>query len=246
MPATPAWPPKSTPRLFVAGPLAAEQHVIIDGNQAHYLISVMRAKPGGFVKLCDDMTGEWLGEIVAVSRRALDVRLVEQLRPRETVPDLWLIAALIKKNRFDWLVEKACELGVARLQPLITDRTIVDRVNPERLRLQAIEAAEQCGRTALPDLCEPASLSALIANWPEDRIVYFADENGGEPFNPAPGPSAIMIGAEGGFTDQERAAIRAIPQAKAITLGPRILRAETAAIAAVSAWMAKAGDWTAI
>lgn len=243
MPATPAWPPESTPRLFVETPLSDGAEIRIDGGQAHYLMSVMRLKPGAPVKLFDDATGEWLAEVAHLGKRDLIVRIDGRLREREAVPDLWLLAAPIKKGRIDWVAEKACELGVARFRPVLTRRTVIDRVNLERLRAHMIEAAEQCGRTALPALDDAIKLDALLGRWPADRTLYFADEEGGEAFAPAPGPAAILIGPEGGFDADERAAIRALPQARAITLGPRILRAETAALAAISVWMRKAGDW---
>src|SRR5207237_7071802 len=133
---------------------------------------------------------------------------------------------------------------VGRLQPVLTRRTIVDRLNLERLRAHAVEAAEQCERTALPALEEPRKLEAVLKGWHEDRLLYFADEAGGDAFAPVPGPAAILIGPEGGFTEEERAAIRALPQARAVSLGPRILRADTAALAAVALWMGAAGDWS--
>jgi 16S rRNA (uracil1498-N3)-methyltransferase len=149
----------------------------------------------------------------------------------------------VKRAQVDWLVEKATELGVRRLQPVITQRTVVERVKLERLDAIAIEAAEQCGRTLLPAIAEPVSLAAFLKS--SATTLYFADETGGEPLHAAvqPGPATILIGPEGGFTDDERAAIRALPQARAISLGPRILRAETAALAGISAYMALAGDW---
>jgi 16S rRNA (uracil1498-N3)-methyltransferase len=245
MPATPAWPPASTPRLFVDQPIAEAAELRIDGGQAHYLLSVMRAKPGDPVRLFDDRTGEWLAVVALAGRRDLILRVEALLHPRETVPDLWLLAAPIKKGRIDWLAEKACELGVARLGPVLTRRTVVDRLNLERLRAHMIEAAEQCGRTALPELAEPRKLEAVLKDWPANRALLFADEEGGAPLIDAarPGPAAILIGPEGGFTPEERAAIRAVRQATGVSLGPRILRADTAAAAAVAIWMAKAGDW---
>ena len=246
MPATPAWPPKSTPRLYVPGPLAAGP-VTLDGPSAHYLAGVMRAKPGDPVKLFDDATGEWLAVVSDVAKRHVTLDLTERLREREAVPDLWLCFAPLKKGPIDFLAEKACELGVARLVPVVTHRTIVDRLNEDRLRANLIEAAEQCGRTALPELAAPVKLAALLRDWPEERALFFADEEGGDPAYAAmagkPGPAAILIGPEGGFDAEERAAIRALPQAVGISLGPRILRAETAAAAAVSVWMTAAGDW---
>lgn len=246
MTAIPAWPPQSTPRLFVEGELAAGP-LRIDGPSAHYLIAVMRMAPGDPVKLFDDVTGEWLGVASQVGKRDLVVDVSTCLRPREPVPDLWLCAAPLKKGRIDWLAEKACELGVDRLVPVVTQRTVVDRVKTDRLRSHMIEAAEQCARTALPALVEPVKLAALLRDWPVDRVLFFADETGGQPALEAMrarrGAGAILIGPEGGFTPDERDAIRALPQSVGIGLGPRILRADTAAAAAVSLWMAAAGDW---
>jgi 16S rRNA (uracil1498-N3)-methyltransferase len=274
MPATPAWPPKSAPRLFVADELRSGGVVRIEGNPAHYLARVMRAAPGDIVILCDDITGEWAARVSDVGKRDVVLDVVEQLRPRESVPDLWLCPALLKKDRFDLVLEKATELGAARIQPLFTRRCVADKLNLDRARAITTEAAEQCARTALPQLAEPLKLDALLAAWPEDRVLFFADENGGEPAaaafaslgdsprrrgpqaeerEPEGGPrlrggsqgpkAAILTGPEGGFDDAERAAIRAHPAARPISLGPRILRGETAAIAALSVWMAMAGDW---
>lgn len=247
MPATPAWPPESTPRLFVDTLLQDGQELRVESSQAHYLLSVMRIKPGGLVKLFDDRSGEWLAEAITVGKRDLTLRLTAHLRQRETAPDLWLCAAPIKKGRIDWVAEKACELGADRLIPVLTRRTIIDRVNTDRLRAHMIEAAEQCGRTALPQMADPVKLSALLRDWPEERALFFADEQGGAPALDAmrakKGPGAILIGPEGGFDADERDQIRALPQATAISLGPRILRAETAAAAAITLWMAAAGDW---
>jgi len=247
MAATPAWPPRSTPRLFVETPLAEGAAVRVEGGQAHYLLSVLRLKAGDPVKLFDDATGEWLGIANAIGKRDLILDVTAHLRAREPVPDLWLCVAPIKKGRIDWVAEKACELGVARLVPVLTRRTVIERLNGERLRAHMIEAAEQCDRTALPELAGPIKLEALLKTWPADRTLYFADETGGEPAAAAmaarKGAAAILIGPEGGFDDAERDAIRALPHAVGIGLGPRILRAETAACAAVSIWMGAAGDW---
>ncbi|MES2753871.1 MAG: 16S rRNA (uracil(1498)-N(3))-methyltransferase [Pseudomonadota bacterium] len=246
MGATPAWPPRSTPRLYVAERLAPGPRTL-DGPSAHYLLSVLRAKPGDPVKLFDDATGEWLAVVSDVARRTLTLDVRDHLSLREAVPDLWLCFAPLKKGPIDFLVEKACELGVARLVPVVTRRTIVDRIASDRLRANLIEAAEQCGRTALPELAEPVKLAALLRDWDPARTLFFADEEGGAPAHAAmaaqPGAAAILIGPEGGFDAEERALIRALPQAQAITLGPRILRAETAAAAALSVWMTAAGDW---
>ena len=245
MTATPAWPPASTPRLFVDQPLASGMAITLDGAPANYLGNVMRLKAGDPVRLFDDRTGEWLAEVRDTAKRSITLSLTDQLRPRESVPDLWLLFAPVKKAPLDWLVEKATELGVARLQPVITQRTIVDRVNMDRLRSITIEAAEQCDRTALPEIAEPVKLDALLRTWPAERALLFADEAGGTPLGRVarPGPSAILTGPEGGFTDAERAGIGVVSAATPVSLGPRILRAETAACAAIALWMGAAGDW---
>lgn len=249
MPATPAWPPKSAPRLFVADPLHPGAPVTIEGPQAHYLSRVMRVGAGDAVVLCDDVTGEWAARVVEAGKRSVTLEAVDLLRQREAVPDVWLCPALIKKDRFDQVLEKATELGVARIAPVVTRRCVADKLNPERARAIVTEAAEQCARTALPELEAPAKLEALLAAWPETRTLYFADENGGTPLAEAIGNTAsacagFLIGPEGGFDDQERTAIRALPQAVPVSLGPRILRAETASLASLAIWMAQAGDWS--
>ena len=245
MPATPAWPPASTPRLYIEQPLDGAGEIVVAGPQAHYLSGVMRLQPGHPVRLFDDISGEWLAKVAHVGKRDMVLAVEAKLCPREAVPDLWLLMAPIKKGRIDWIVEKACELGIDRILPVITQRTIVDRVNTDRLRAHMIEAAEQCGRTALPTLDDAVKLDRLLAGWPSDRALLFADEAGGVPIAQvaSKGAAAILIGPEGGFTDSERALIRALPAARGVTLGPRILRADTAAVAAISLWMAAAGDW---
>ena len=248
MPAPPAWPPQSTPRLFVERELAPGA-LRIDGPQAHYLVSVMRMKVGDPVKLFDDRTGEWLAIANLVGKRDIILDVTERLRAREAVPDLWLCAAPLKKGRIDWMVEKACELGVARVVPVVTRRAVVDKPKEARLRAHMIEASEQCGRTAIPELAATVKLPALLRDWPEDRTLFFADESGGvsalDAMRAGGAVAAILIGPEGGFDEEERAAIRALPQSVGVSLGPRILRADTAAAAAVSLWMAAKGDWSA-
>jgi 16S rRNA (uracil1498-N3)-methyltransferase len=248
-PRIPAWPPRSAPRLFVEQILEADLQIALEGQQAHYLGKVMRVREGDTIILCDDQTGEWAVNVSEVSKRRVDVTVTRRLRERESVPDLWLCAALLKKDRFDLVLEKATELGIARIQPVLTRRCVADKLNLDRARTLTIEAAEQCARTALPRLAEVQPLKALLDGWPQGRRLFFADEEGGKPaaeaFREFSGPAAILTGPEGGFDDAEREAIRAHPCAVAISLGPRILRGETATITALSVWMATSGDWGA-
>lgn len=243
MPATPAWPPKSLPRLFVAAPLGKGVRVELDAGQANYLGNVLRMKAGGELLLFDGTSGEWLARIAEAGKKRMTIAVERRTREPEIIPDVWLAFAPVKRARIDWLVEKATELGAARLIPVTTQRTIVERLNLDRLRAHIIEAAEQCGRTLLPEQAEPITLARFLQG--NTRTLYFADENGGDPAAIAfkPGAATILVGPEGGFTDEERAAIRAAPNAHPISLGPRILRAETAALAALAAYMTIAGDW---
>ena len=247
MPATLAWPPRSAPRLFVQGPLASGASVALEGSLAHYLSRVMRLGEDDVVVLCDDATGEWATRVASVGKREVTLLVEVLLRPREQVPDFTLCAALLKKDRFDLVLEKACELGVRRIQPVLTRRCVADKLNLERARAILIEAAEQCARTALPELAAPVKLEVLLKGWQETRALYFADELGGDPavaaFTARSGPAALLTGPEGGFDEAERTAIRLFSPARAITLGPRILRGETAAIAGTALWMGTAGDW---
>ena len=245
MPATPAWPPKSLPRLFVRTPLAEGATVELDARQANYLGNVMRLGEAAELLVFDGRSGEWLARIAEAAKKRMTLMVERRTREPEAIPDVWLAFAPVKRTQTDWLVEKATELGAARLLPVMTQRTVAERVKLERLQAIAVEAAEQCGRTILPEIVEPVSLRQLLAEREPGRRLYFADESGGDPAAKtfAPGPAMILVGPEGGFTDQEREAIRAAPNVAAISLGPRILRAETAALAALAAWMSASGDW---
>jgi 16S rRNA (uracil1498-N3)-methyltransferase len=246
MPATPAWPPKSAPRLFVAEKISLGLPISLEANQAHYLAKVMRVAPGDTVILCDDATGEWASTVAEMGKRRVTLEPVAKLREREPVSDFWLCPALLKRDRFDLVLEKATELGVAEIRPVLTRRCVADRLNAERAKAILTEAAEQCARTALPVLHEPTRLDEMVKRWPAERMLFFADEQGGAPAAEAfadAGPAALLIGPEGGFDEAERATVRALPQARPISLGPRILRGETAAIAGTALWMGLAGDW---
>ena len=246
-PKSPAWPPRSAPRLFVHVPLTDGVPVLIEGPQAHYLARVMRIGVGDAVVLCDDLTGEWACRVSEAGKREVVVVPEVHSRPREEVPDFELNPALLKKDRFDLVLEKATELGVRRIQPVVTRRCVADKLNEERARTIVVEAAEQCARTALPELELTVKLEVLLRAWSDRRVLFFADEQGGQPAGEAfaanLGPAALLTGPEGGFDEAERAAIRALPQAVPISLGPRILRGETAAIAGMALWMGVAGDW---
>lgn len=237
----------TAPRLFIDVDLAVGGEIVLPPPASHYLIQVMRRAIGDHVRLFDNRSGEWAATVVAAHRKAATVRLDERLSPREAVTDVWLCAAPLKRGRIDWVAEKVCELGIARFVPVVTARTVVDKLNLDRLRAHMIEAAEQCGRTALPDLAEPVTLTTLLAGWEATRTLIFADETGGAPLAATlarrPAPVAILIGPEGGFTPAERDAVRALPQTAAVSLGRRILRADTAAVAAIAVWQAVAqGD----
>ena len=231
--------------MFVRVPLGEGARVELDAGQANYLGNVLRMKEGGELLLFDGASGEWLARIAEAGKKRMALAVERRTREAEGIPDVWLAFAPVKRGRVDWLIEKATELGVARLVPVTTQRTIVERLNLERLRAHIIEAAEQCGRTRLPELAEPVALARFLDQRDPARPLCFADEAGGEPAASAfkPGAATILTGPEGGFSEDERAAIRAAPNAHPISLGPRILRAETAALAALAAYMAVAGDW---
>lgn len=247
-PRIPAWPPRSAPRLFITDELGAGRIFALEGNQAHYLNKVMRVREGDTIILCDDITGAWAARIAEVGKRSVQATVTEQLQKRETVPDVWLCPALLKKDRFDTVLEKATELGVANINPVLTRRCVADKLNLDRAQTLVTEAAEQCARTALPQVLQPQKLAKLLDDWPNGRTLFFADEMGGQPaaqqFAANAGPAAILIGPEGGFDDAERQMLLDHAAVVPITLGPRILRGETAAMATLAVWMAARGDWT--
>ena len=218
-------------------------------EQAHYLLHVMRAKAGEHVSLFNGRDGEWRARIADVTKRSCTLVCESQSAPQIASPDLWLVFAPVKKTPSDYLTQKATELGASVLQPVFTRRTIVTRVNLDRLRANAIEAAEQSARTDIPEIREPLTLEKVLASWPRERKLMFCDEAGDAPtiadaLNAARGqPWAILTGPEGGFDPKERETIRAVPSVVPVTLGKRILRADTAALAALAVWQSLAGDW---
>ncbi len=235
-------------RLFVNHPLGQGQSVPVESGQAHYLFGVMRLKVGDIVALFNGRDGEYLAEITHAGKRRGDLTCGAQTKPLQMPPNLWLCFAPVKKARTDFIVEKAVEMGVRRILPVRTDFTNAERLRRDKQQAHAIEAAEQCGATFVPDVDELQKLDPLLANWPEDRQLMFCDENlagAAENLTGAKGGKwAILIGPEGGFSAPERARLTALPFAHPVSLGPRILRAETAAIAALTLWQSTLGDWT--
>jgi 16S rRNA (uracil1498-N3)-methyltransferase len=236
-------------RLYVTGDLGARLAVALGEGQAHYLFNVLRAAVGNRILLFNGRDGEWLADITAIGKRGVTATCLTQTTPQSGGPDIWLAFAPVKKTPSDYLVQKAAELGVSVLQPVFTRRTIVSRINEERMAANAIEAAEQSGRLTVPEIREGVGFDKLLAAWPKDRRLLFCDEGGdAKAMTQAAresrgGPTAILTGPEGGFDPMERAALRALPFVVPVTLGPRILRADTAALAALSVWQAVAGDW---
>ncbi len=234
-------------RLYCDEPcLVPNSTVVLARESAHYLVQVMRSRPGDVVEVFNGRDGAFLAELVQTGKARVELRIGQLSLAQETPDDIWLCAAPLKKGRIDWLAEKACELGVARLQPVLTRRTVVDRLNLERLGAHMREAAEQCGRTSIPDLGAPVTLPKLLADWPADRALVFCDETGGAGLAKtaralAGQPLAVLIGPEGGFDAAERDMIRAVPGVHPVTLGPRVLRADTAAVAALAVIQAMRG-----
>jgi len=242
---------RHTPRLYVDAALATNEAVGLPADQAHYLQHVMRMKPGDVLRIFNGRDGEWQSHIGQISKREMEVVPTARLRPQQAGPDIWLCAAPIKKAHFDYMIEKASELGVAVLQPILTERTQIREVNLERSLAVATEAAEQSDRLDIPQILEPVKLATMTAEWPKDRAMIVCAE-WGEATNAAEafaspdlktGKAAIITGPEGGFTASELEALRKVPGVTFIRLGPRILRADTAAIAALSLWQALCGDW---
>jgi 16S rRNA (uracil1498-N3)-methyltransferase len=236
-------------RLYVTADLAAGPLALCK-EHAHYLANVMRAKAGEAVLVFNGRHGEWRGRLEQVAKNSVTVAIEAQTRAQAAEPDLWLVAAPIKKDRIDLVAEKASELGAAALWPVFTRRTVMSRVNTERLAAHMREAAEQCERLTVPVVMDPAALDKVLAGWDGARTLLFLDESGSGPaiaevLAALPdGPLAVLVGPEGGFAPEERALLAKLPFARPVSLGPRILRAETAAIAALSIVQALRGDWS--
>jgi 16S rRNA (uracil1498-N3)-methyltransferase len=241
-------------RLFVEGALSAGAGIVPSPEQARYLTAVMRLGPGDEILLFNGRDGEWRAALDAMSKRGCTLKVLAPTRPQQTPPDLELVVALVKRARLETIVEKAAELGARRVRLVTTRRTNADHIRVERLRTIAIEAAEQTGRLDVPDIVEPEKLDRLLDGWDPARRLMFCDEAGDDGTGAKPalqalaaapqGPWAVLIGPEGGFDEGERERLRGLAFVTAVTLGPRILRADTAAISALTLWQAQVGDWS--
>ncbi len=238
-------------RLFIDAPLTPGAQVELAADHVHYMRAVMRQREGDRFHVFNGRDGEWTAELTALGKKAGAARLHEKLREQTSVPDLWLAFAPIKGARLDFVVQKATELGAAVLQPVLTERTVVRNLNLDRLRANAVEAAEQCECLSVPEIREPLTLRNLLGGWPAERGLIYCDEGGDRPaleaLEAAKGQCnawAIVTGPEGGFSDAERALIHARKNALPISLGPRIMRADTAAVAAMALFQAVLGDWS--
>ncbi|WP_269219800.1 16S rRNA (uracil(1498)-N(3))-methyltransferase [Brevundimonas vesicularis] len=235
-------------RLHVTSPLAAAAPVAPTLDQSRYLTQVMRLKAGDDLLVFNGRDGEWRCTVAEVLKKGVILRAEEQVRPQTFGPDLELIVAVVKKARVETIVEKAAELGARRVRLVLTKRTNADRIRLDRLDAIAEEAAEQTGRMDVPAVDDPIKLDALLDSWETGRRLMFCDETGGAPAVSAlrdagEGPWSILIGPEGGFSPEEGERLRSLPFTTAVSLGPRILRADTAAIAAMTLWQAAVGDW---
>lgn len=235
------------PRLYLDQDLAPGQDLTLSREAAHRLFAVMRLKEGDEARVFNGRHGEWRAHVASAGKKGGTLRALEQIAPQTAPPDLWLLFAPVKKAQTDFIVEKAVELGVARLCPVQTDFTNAERIRPEKMQARIVEAAEQCGIPYLPELAPMEKLSNVLSAWHVERAILFCDEGArGQPsiLPQATGPWAVLIGPEGGFSEAERSTLRGLNAAHAISLGPRILRAETATVAALALWQASLGDWT--
>ncbi|WP_425084375.1 16S rRNA (uracil(1498)-N(3))-methyltransferase [Ruegeria profundi] len=235
-------------RLYVEQPLGQGQSVPLTREQAHYLFGVMRQSVGEQIALFNGRDGEWLAEVSEAGKRGGVLSCLQQTKPLQLPPDLWFLFAPIKKARTDFIVEKAAEMGAARILPVQTEYTNSERIRQDRLQAHVVEAAEQCGGTFVPEVADLQKLDRVLEDWPQDRQLMFCNEaEVGSALRLAAQekgqPWAILIGPEGGFSDQERARLTALPFSHVVSLGPRILRADTAAVAALTMWQQALGDW---
>jgi len=236
-------------RLFVDSDLRSDGRVELSPPQAHYLTAVLRLKLGAKLLVFNGRDGEWVATLAETHKRGAALAIDSQMRPQENGPDLDYVFAPLKRSRLDYMVQKATEMGVARLRPVVTERTIAERVNSERMRANVVEAAEQCGILRVPEVELPTKLDSALDAWDPSRRIVFCDEEdrGTDPVGTLmglePGPLAVLVGPEGGFSPRERERLLAKPFVTALSLGPRIMRADTAAVAVLALVNATLGDW---
>lgn len=241
--------PSKLQRLFVKSPLSTGTTLTLSADQAHYLGNVLRLKPGDHVLLFNGEDGEWCAKLTAIGKKMGEAAVEHQTRPQEHSPDLHYLFAPLKRARLDYMAQKATEMGASLLQPVITRRTVAERVNTDRLHANAVEAAEQCGILGVPEVRKPKTLSKLLEGWDQERLLIFADEAApaASPVEAltaqAPRPLAVLIGPEGGFEPEERALLLQQTYVSPLSLGPRVMRADTAAVACLALVNAVLGDW---
>lgn len=239
---------KTTPRLHLDAGLEEQRDIALDREQAHYLTGVLRLAAGDPVLVFNARDGEWLAYLTDVTRKHVSIRCERQVSAVRPPPDIDYCFAPLKHARLDYVVQKATELGARRLRPVITQRTVAERVNLERMKANVVEAAEQCNLVFVPEVMEPVKLPQLLLGWEQGRALVYCDETAAiaDPLTalkPLRAPAAVLIGPEGGFTVEEKALLKSLPFVTAISLGPRIMRADTAAVAAMTLVQAALGDW---
>jgi 16S rRNA (uracil1498-N3)-methyltransferase len=239
---------KTTPRLHLEMPLSAGGEIILSREQGHYLTGVLRLASGDAVRVFNGRDGEWLAYLATVSKKTVSLRCERRVVEAKLPPDIDYIFAALKHARLDYVVQKATELGARRLRPVMTSRTVAERVNLDRMRANVVEAAEQCNLVHVPEVLEPEKLEKVLASWEKGRSLVYCDEtmvdhNPLESLKTLRTPTAVLVGPEGGFTDEEKALLKSRDFVIPISLGPRIMRADTAAIAALTLVQALAGDW---
>lgn len=240
---------KTTPRLNIEEALAAAREIVLTREQAHYLTSVLRLGAGDAVRAFNGRDGEWLAYLATVNKKSVSLRCERLMAEAKLPPDIDYVFAPLKHARLDYMVQKATELGARRLRPVMTNRTVAERVNLVRMRANVIEAAEQCNLVHVPEVLEPEKLEKILATWDKGRSLVYCDEtkadvNPLESLRTLKTPSAVLVGPEGGFTDDEKKLLKSQSFVVPISLGPRIMRADTAAIAALTLVQALAGDWS--
>lgn len=235
-------------RLYIPQRLMLHQRLVLEEKQSHYLMHVMKVNKGVILKCFDNQSGEYTCEIVEIGKKQITIEVAEQIKAYQQVPDIWLLFAPVKKDNTDFIIQKATELGVRKIIPIQTRYTISERVKKERFLAQAVEASEQCRRTDLPEIADMIKFEDILQKWDEKRTLYYMDETlkgvpAKEAFAKAPTPCAILVGPEGGFSDKELQQLHQQSFTKGVSLGKRILRAETAVVSALACWQALSGDW---